>query len=136
MTDVLAVGRLRIPLAELTWRFDTPGGPGGQHANRAATRAEVRFDIAASPSLDEGPRARLLAKLGPTVVAAAADSRSQARNRALALERLTSLLGEAMREPRSRRGTKPSRSAKRARLDSKRKRGELKRTRGRIRPDD
>jgi ribosome-associated protein len=136
VTDVLRVGRLEVPLSELTWRFDTPGGPGGQHANRAATRAEVRFAVTGSPSLTDSQRRRLQAKLGPVVVAASADSRSQSRNRDLALERLRSLLGEALREERPRRKTKPSRAAKARRVDSKKRRGEVKRTRGRVRPDD
>jgi ribosome-associated protein len=136
VTDVLRVGRLQVPLSELTWRFDTPGGPGGQHANRAATRAEVRFDVVASPSLTDSQRSRLSARVGPVVVAASADSRSQSRNRDLALERLRTILGEALREERPRRKTKPSRAAKTRRLDSKRKRSEVKKTRGRVHPDD
>jgi ribosome-associated protein len=136
VSEVLRVGRLEVPLSELTWRFDTPGGPGGQHANRAATRAEVRFAVAESPSLTDSQRRRLQARLGPVVVAAAADSRSQSRNKDLALERLRTLLGEAMREERPRRKTKPSRAAKARRVDSKKKRSEVKRTRGRVNPDD
>lgn len=136
MSDELRAGRLRVPLAELTWRFDTPGGPGGQHANRAATRVEVTFDAAGSPSLSEADRARIVERLGPRVTAAAADSRSQSRNRRLALDRLTSALAEAFREDRPRRPTGPSRSAKRERLARKRRRGELKRTRGRVDPED
>ena len=132
----MQVGRLLIPAAELTWRYDTPGGPGGQHANRAATRVELRWDVAASPSLDDGDRARLVAALGPSVVVTAADSRSQARNRELAVERLRTLVGEALRPVRPRRKTKPSRGAKTRRLDAKKQRGELKRSRGRVRPDD
>ncbi len=136
MGDVVRIGRLHLPEAELEWRFDTPGGPGGQHANRAATRVEVRFDIAGSPSLDEADRQRLVAKLGPSVVATASDSRSQARNRDVALERLRTALGEAMKRERPRRPTKPSKAAKTRRLDAKRQRGQLKRNRGRVRPDD
>ncbi|HYF45160.1 MAG TPA: alternative ribosome rescue aminoacyl-tRNA hydrolase ArfB [Acidimicrobiales bacterium] len=136
MADDVRVGRLHIPEAELEWRFDTPGGPGGQHANRAATRAEVRWDVEASPSVEEEDRTRLLAKLGPVVTAAASDSRSQTRNRELALERLRTLVGEALRRERPRRPTKPSRAAKERRIDAKRQRGELKRSRGRIRPED
>ena len=130
------MGRLQIPIDELTWRYDTAGGPGGQHANRAATRVEVRFDVAGSPSLAEEDRARLLEKLGSVVVATAADSRSQARNRDVAVERLRTMLGEAMKRERPRRPTKPSKAAKTRRLDAKRQRGDLKRTRGRVRPDD
>ncbi len=132
----MRVGRLQIPTDELTWRYDTAGGPGGQHANRAATRVEVRFDVAGSPSLAEEDRARLLEKLGSVVVATAADSRSQARNRDVAVERLRTMLGEAMKRERPRRPTKPSKAAKTRRLDAKRQRGNLKRTRGRVRPDD
>ncbi len=136
MADELQVGRLRIPEAELSWRYDTPGGPGGQLANRAATRVEVRWDVAGSPSVDEDDRRRLLAKLGPTVVATASDSRSQSRNRDVALERLRTQLGEALKRERPRRPTKPSKGAKTRRLDAKKQRGELKRGRGRVRPDD
>ena len=130
------VGPLVIPEGELEWRYDTPGGPGGQHANRAATRAEVRFNVAASPSVSEAQRSRLVAALGPVVTAASADSRSQSRNKDLALERLRSLLGEALREQRPRRRTRPSRGAKTRRLESKRKRSETKRNRRRPRLDD
>ena len=136
MSDDLRVGRVTVPAGELVWRYDTPGGPGGQHANRAATRVELRFDVAESPSLSEADRSRLVAKLGPSVVITAADSRSQSRNRDLALERLRTALGEALKPERPRRKTKPSRAAKQRRVDAKRQRSALKRTRGRVRPDD
>ena len=136
MTDDLRVGRVTVPASELVWRYDTPGGPGGQHANRAATRVELRFDLAASPSLSDADRNRLVGKLGPSVVVTAADSRSQVRNRELALERLRTVLGEALKPERARRKTKPSRAAKQRRVDAKRQRSALKRTRGRVRPDD
>ncbi|MGH9150103.1 MAG: aminoacyl-tRNA hydrolase, partial [Acidimicrobiales bacterium] len=68
MDGELRVSRTcRIPHAELEWRFSASGGPGGQHANTANTRAEVRFDVAASASLGPRQRARLLARLGPVV---------------------------------------------------------------------
>jgi ribosome-associated protein len=132
----LRVGRLTIPAAELAWRYDTAGGPGGQHANRAATRVELRFDVAGSPSLGEDDRARLVARVGRTVVVTAADSRSQSRNRELAYERLRTQLGEALKPERTRRPSKPSRRAKARRVDAKKQRSALKRTRGRVRPDD
>ncbi len=136
MTDDLRVGRLRVPLSELTWRFDTPGGPGGQHANRAATRAEVRFDVAASPSLSGAERERLLARLGPVVTASAAEARSQSRNRDVALDRLRSTIADALREPRRRRPTRPTKSSTERRLADKRARSERKRDRRVPRPDD
>jgi ribosome-associated protein len=125
----------RIPLDELEWRFTASGGPGGQHANTANTRAEVRFDIVGSPSLGPRQRARLLERLGPSVRVVASDERSQLRNRELALERLRSRLADALRIERERRPTAPSAGARRKRVESKRKRGEVKRLRRRPFPD-
>ncbi len=135
MTDVLHVNRsCAIPLDELEWRFDTSGGPGGQHANRSRTRAEVTFDIAASPSLSPEHRARLQERLGDLVRVAAGDERSQIRNKALALDRLRSMLAEALRVAPSRRPTKPSQSSQERRLSNKRRRSELKQSRRSLEP--
>jgi len=125
----------RIPLHELEWRFTASGGPGGQHANTANTKAEVRFDIANSSSLGPRQRARLLERLGPSLRVVASDERSQLRNRELALDRLRSRLAEALRIDRERRPTAPTAAARRRRVDSKRKRGEVKRMRRRPWPD-
>ena len=118
-----------IPFSELEWRFSGSGGPGGQHANTANTRAEVRFDVASSPSLGPRQRARLLERLGPVVRVVASDERSQARNRQLATERLAGRLAAALRTERSRVPTAPSRASRRLRVEHKRRRGELKRLR-------
>ena len=127
---VLVVTRhCRIPLSELTWRFTTSGGPGGQHANRSQTAAEVSFDVAGSPSLGPRQRTRLLDRLGPTVRAAASDERSQLRNRDLALERLRSRLAGALAVQTPRVATRPSRAAKERRLEDKRRTAERKRSR-------
>jgi ribosome-associated protein len=126
---------LSVPLSELQWRFGPSGGPGGQHANRAHTRAEVEFDIAGSPSLDERTRRRLLERVGPVARAGADGERSQARNRTQALDRLRSLLADAAREPKHRRPTRPSRSSVQRRLDAKRRQADRKRGR-RARPED
>ncbi len=126
---------LRIPLDELEWRFTASGRPGGQHANTANTRAEVRFDVANSPSLGPRQRSRLLDRLGPSVRVVASDERSQLRNRELALERLRSRLAEALRIDRERRPTAPTAAARHRRIESKRKRGEVKRMRRRPWPE-
>ena len=125
-----------IPLDELEWRFTGSGGPGGQHANTSNTRAEVRFDVANSPSLGPRQRARLLERLGPVVRVAASDERSQARNRALALERLRGRLAEALRVERERRPTAPTTASRQRRLESKRRRSQTKRHRARPTDDD
>lgn len=129
---VLRVSRsCQIPLDELEWRFSGSGGPGGQHANTANTKAEVRFDVAASPSLGPRQRLRLLDKLGPVVRVVASDERSQARNRDLALERLAGRLNEALKVDKPRVATRPSRAVHEARLQDKRRRSEVKRQRAR-----
>ena len=126
----------RIDQAELVVRASRSGGPGGQHANTSDTAVEVVFDVAASRSLGPRQRARLLARLGPVVRARAADSRSQARNRELALERLARRLAAALRTAPPRRPTAPSAAKRRARVEAKRRRSELKRRRARPRPDE
>src|SRR5918992_1900058 len=120
-----------LRMDELDWRFSASGGPGGQHVNTANTRAEVRFDIAGSPSLGPRQRARLLERLGPEVRGVASDERSQLRNRELALERLRSRLAAALRGETPRRPTKPTKAAKEKRLEEKRHRSQTKRRRGR-----
>jgi ribosome-associated protein len=133
--ELRVTSHCRIPLDELEWRFSASGGPGGQHANTANTRAEVRFDVARSPSLGPRQRARLLDRLGPFVRVAASDERSQARNRQLALERLRSRLADALRIERARRPTAPTAAARRRRVETKRRRAEVKRLRARPEAD-
>jgi ribosome-associated protein len=135
-------GRLRvtptvsIPLAEVRLRASRPSGPGGQHANVTASRVEASFDVAGSAALTDSQRRRAMARVGPRLVAVAQDSRSQARNRQLALERLAARLAAALAVGRRRRPTRPSGAARRARLDAKRRRAQRKRERRPPRPDD
>ena len=124
-----------IPLHELEWRFTAGGGPGGQHANKAATRAEVVFDVEASSALGPRQRARLLDKLGPVVRVVASDERSQSRNRAIALERLRERLAGALKVETPRRPTRPTRASKERRLQSKARRSSIKQSR-RAGPED
>ncbi len=124
-------GSCVIGLDELEWRFSGSGGPGGQHANTSNTRVEVRFDIAGSPSLGPRQRARLIEKLGPVVRVVASDSRSQHRNREVAIERLRERLAAALAMERPRVPTRVGRGAKEKRLQEKRRRSERKRSRGR-----
>jgi ribosome-associated protein len=117
---------LAIPLDEIEVRVSTSGGPGGQHANRSHTRVDVSFDVAAAAALGPRQRARLLERLGPVVRAGAADTRSQARNRELALDRLRGRLAAALAVEPPRRPTRPTASARAERVEDKRRRGERK----------
>jgi ribosome-associated protein len=127
MDDPLRIGRhAAIPLSEIELRASRSSGPGGQHANVTASRVEVSFDAAASPSLDDAQRARVLARCGPVVRAVAQDARSQARNRELALERLRERLARALHFPRTRRATRPTRASRVRREQSKRRQSQRK----------
>jgi ribosome-associated protein len=118
-----------IPLSEIELRASRSSGPGGQHANVTASRVEASFDVAASRSLDEEQKRRVTARGGAVVRASAQDTRSQARNRELALERLRSRLAAALTVQRSRRATKPTKASRRRRAEAKKRRSDLKRQR-------
>jgi ribosome-associated protein len=118
-----------IPAHELTWTFGPSGGPGGQHANRAHTRAEVRFDVEASGSLSQYQRQRIIDRLGSVVIVSADDERSQLRNRRLAVDRLRQKLAGALRVETPRRPTRPGRGAVERRLEAKRQQAARKRDR-------
>lgn len=119
-----------IPANELSWSFGPSGGPGGQHANRAHTRAEVRFDAQSSPSLSQYQRQRIINRLGSVVIVSADDERSQLRNRRLALDRLRQKLAGALRVETPRRPTRPGRGAVERRLEAKRQQAARKKTVG------
>lgn len=123
--------RTSIPLAEIELRASRSSGPGGQHANVTASRVEAVFDVASSHSLSEDQRRRVRAKLGPRVTAVAQDTRSQARNRELALERLRARLASALVQKRARRSTRPTRASRERRLGAKKRRSDVKRARRR-----
>jgi ribosome-associated protein len=132
---------LRLPLAELEYRATRSGRPGGQHVNKSSTRVEVWWDVAASPSLTEDQRARLLSRLATRLDRAgrlrlvSSGSRSQLRNREDVTERLRDVVSKALVVPRLRRRTKPTRASKVARVEAKRRRSAVKRDRRRL-PDD
>lgn len=131
-------GNLLIPPGELRFTFDRSPGPGGQNVNKVNTRAELRFDVAASPSLSEGQRRQLQERLATRLtgegiaVVRSSRYRSQIRNRQDCLNKLAGLLAEALRpRPPKRRPTRPGRGAIARRLDQKRRQAGKKQDRRR-----
>ena len=118
-----------IPRFEIELRFSRSSGPGGQHAQKSDTRVEATFDVEASAALSDAQKRRVIAKAGPVLRTVAQDERSQWRNRELATERLVEALREALRVPRKRKPTKPSKAARERRLEAKKRRGHVKRLR-------
>ena len=118
-----------VPLSEIELRASLSSGPGGQHANVTASRIEASFEVAASAALTEEQKRRMIERAGARVTAVAQDTRGQARNRELALERLRDRLATALATPRKRRPTRRSRAASERRLADKRARSQRKRER-------
>lgn len=140
MSDGIYINqRITIPESEISFRFAHSSGPGGQHANKTASKAVLLFDAAASETLrsalTEAERARLLGRLRPrldsegVLQVAAQDTRSQHQNRELAIARFQTILGEALKQPKARKKTRPSRAANERRLQKKRQQSQRKQER-------
>ena len=127
---------IEIPIEEIELRASRSGGPGGQHANKTASRIEASFDVRASPSLSAQLKDRIAGRLGPRATAVSQDTRGQARNREIAVERLRRRLADAAAPRKHRRATGPGRAAREKRLQAKRRQSERKRQRRRPAADD
>lgn len=131
-----------LPERELRFSATRSGGPGGQHVNRTATRVEVRWDVARSPSLSPAQRDLLLQRLASRIDSSGVlrivcdEFRSQHRNRQAAVERLGTMVERALKRPKPRRPTKPPRAAVEKRLEGKRQRGARKQERRPVDPDE
>ena len=121
-----------LPLSDVEFRTSRSSGPGGQHAQKTETRVEAVFDVEQSRALTDVQKRRVVARAGPVLRAIAQDERSQIRNKELATERLARQLREALKVPRKRRPTKPSKAAVERRIEQKKRRSKTKRLRGTV----
>jgi ribosome-associated protein len=134
ITDSLAIDE-----DEVTWSAMRASGPGGQNVNKVSTAVELRFDVGTA-LLPDDLKARLRPLAGRqltqdgVLVITAQETRSQERNREIALQKLVDLLRKAAHRPKRRIATKPTRASKTRRLDSKSKHAKTKRLRS-SRPD-
>jgi ribosome-associated protein len=134
--------RIAIEDWEIVEQFVRASGPGGQNVNKVATAVELRFEAERSPNLPPAVKARLRRIAGRrwnkdgAIVLQVDDTRSQARNREIARERLAEMIRQATVAPKPRRPTKPTLGSQRRRIEAKTRRGEVKSLRGAVRSEE
>lgn len=137
VTDTIAIQEW-----ELSENFTRSQGPGGQNVNKVETAVELRFEAARSPALSDAVKRRLQRLAGRrwtqdgAILILSQETRSQARNRELARDRLAELIRQALAAPKRRIATRPTLGSQRRRLKAKTVRGEVKSLRGRVEGDE
>ena len=135
--EIVVNGTVRVPDRALTVRAVRASGPGGQNVNKVATKIDLRVDLDAIEGISEPALARLKAlcrhrlDADGRLMVSSQTERNQARNLEDALDRVRGLVAAALREPRSRKASRPSKASRERRLETKKRRSALKRERAR-----
>lgn len=135
MRDIVVTPHLTIPAGELAIAFARSGGPGGQNVNKVSSKVELRWNLRESRALSASDYDQLMKKLASKLttdgdlLVTSQKTRDQIKNREDAFDKLTLIVRAALHREKPRKATKPSRAAKRRRVESKRHRSELKKNR-------
>ena len=135
MADIGITRSVRIPEREIELNFARAGGPGGQKVNTSSTKVELRFDLEATEALSHEQKDRVRDRLGNRIttdgvlILTSSEYRTQGRNRQAVVARFRNLLREAIRPPKRRKPTTPTRGSEERRLEAKRQRAEKKKLR-------
>lgn len=134
-SEIRITQRVRVFPHEIELSYARSGGPGGQHVNKTSSKVLLRWNLETSGALSEEQRDRVREKLATRLTAAgellvtSEKHRDQSRNVDDAVAKFVTVLREALRVPRKRKATRPTRGSQRRRIEGKRKRGDLKRSR-------
>ena len=140
--EIRITGRVRVFPHEIALSYARSGGPGGQHVNKTSSKVLLRWNLETSGALSEEQRARVREKLAGRLtedgelLVTSEKHREQSRNVDDAVAKFAEILRDALRVPKKRRATKPTRASQTRRLDAKRRRGDVKRDRRRPRGED
>jgi len=135
MRDITVTPHLTIPASELAIAFARSGGPGGQNVNKVSSKVELRWNLRDTRAASATDHELLMQKLGGKLttegdlIVTSTKTRDQIKNREDAFDKLTLVVRAALHRDKPRKATKPSRAAKRRRVESKRHRSEVKKNR-------
>lgn len=135
MNDLMINEQLTVPLHELEFSYSRSSGPGGQHVNKTSTRVSLRWNVLASQTLTEDQRSILLQRLAPHVthdgyfIIHVDTTRSQHKNKEIAIERFIDDIKSAFIVPKKRKKTKVSKEAQEKRLHAKKRQSQRKESR-------
>lgn len=127
-----------LAIQECYFRFSRSGGKGGQHVNKVSSKAELLFSLNNSAAFTDEEKSLLYKKLHKRLteegllIITCEETRSQRKNKEIAIEKFTDLLKKSLVKPKPRKATKPTKASREKRIDNKKRRSEIKKNRGKV----